>query len=850
MFTNNSTIKQFPPQKKADAEKTVSWGKENIDAADHLTMFSDEKVRQSVQNKRVNYDLYDDILDEADIRRMCNPFQLKNFTAPAKVQNYPLCNPKITRLVGEEAARKFEFKVTVGNDDAISLKETNKKREILSILESDLMEAQPSEDSLKATMSQIEKVRTSYQDDREILATRTLSYLWKEQDLKRKFNDGFKDLLLAGEEIYCCDIIAGEPVVRKVNPLLLYTMRSGDSPFIEDADIIMEESYLSPGQIIDSYYDHLKPNQIRDIERGLIDTAVEHNGLLNYSHERFRMDATILGSDNGLIMDIGKQVRGLEGSLYDEFGNIRVVRVVWKSLRKMFELTYFDQVGDEQKDLVDERYKPDKTKGETVKEMWISEWWEGTRIGSDIYIKIQPRPIQFRRMGNLSACYSGYVGTVFNTNDGKGKSLMDRMKPYQYLYNVYMYRLEHAFAKYKGPIYELDLSKIPDDWNVEQWLFYAEQMGWAPIDPFVEGKHGAAVGKLSGSFNTTGKVLDADVGNYIQHTMNMLNFLEIQMGKIAGISPQREGDIGSSEAVGVANNAITQSSYITEPYFFAHENTKVRVLKTLLETAKYAWKGKNKKIQYIMDDLSIAMLNVDGDFFNEAEYDVHVTSGGNTLELENMLKQLGHAGLQNDKINFAQLIDIYTSESVSAMARKVEAAEQAKLQREDEQFKAQQEVEQQKIKQAQEAQAMAMELKQLEMELKKYEIDANNATKIRVAELQTYIRQQELDLNNNGIPDPMEIADLALQEQSLFADQANQQMDINLKQQEIQNKTQIEREKLKSAEKREMLKIKQTEIQNKNQEKMQEKEHKLKEKELAAKLAIEKIKARNKAKPK
>ena len=88
---------------------------------------------------------------------------------------------------------------------------------------------------------------------------------------------------------------------------------------------------------------------------------------------------------------------------------------------------------------------------------------------------MQPRPVQFRRMDNLSICGSGYVGTVYNTNSNRSRSFMDKAKPYLYMYNVLMYRLEKAIAKYKGPMIELDLAKAPDGWDFDKWIYYGEE---------------------------------------------------------------------------------------------------------------------------------------------------------------------------------------------------------------------------------------------------------------------------------------------------------------------------------------------------------------------------------------
>ena len=179
---------------------------------------------------------------------------------------------------------------------------------------------------------------------------------------------------------------------------------------------------------------------------------------------------------------------------YSDAGEVRVVKVVWVSMRKVGEISWYDEDDELQKKLVDENYKPNEQLGEKVEWFWVNEWWEGTRIAEDIYIKWGPRPIQFRRMGNKSAGGSGYVGTVYNTNVSQSLSLMDRMKPYQYLYNVFMYRTELAFAKSKGKISVMDTSRVPDGWDMDKWMYYAEVLGWAIEDPFKEGNKGSRFG--------------------------------------------------------------------------------------------------------------------------------------------------------------------------------------------------------------------------------------------------------------------------------------------------------------------------------------------------------------------
>src|SRR5688572_22313941 len=119
----NNLITPFPTQKKPFSQKNEKWRRDCVDAAESYSMWKDSGLRKSYFNKVTNYNLYSDILDVNDIEKICNPLGILGLNAPAKIQNYPICNPKIDVLVGESIKRRFEWKVKVVNADAISQKE-------------------------------------------------------------------------------------------------------------------------------------------------------------------------------------------------------------------------------------------------------------------------------------------------------------------------------------------------------------------------------------------------------------------------------------------------------------------------------------------------------------------------------------------------------------------------------------------------------------------------------------------------------------------------------------------------------------------------------------------------------
>jgi hypothetical protein len=719
MVDTNSYPNYFPAQKIPTSKKTKQWYIDCINAAENLALSLGYEEHRKME---VWYNLYNDVIDQEEMERVFNPLGLDSSAFPATIKNYPLSVPKIDLLQGEEIKRRFDWSVRAQNLDAYSSYQSDLSDMLMEILIEELQSQNYDEQKLQQRLSSFGKYAMyEWKDKNELTATRILQYLWQKELLQYKFNKNFLDALILGKEVARIDIEGEEPVFKRVDPRTFYSIRRGNSEFIEDSDIVLEITYEPIGKVIDAFYDYLTPSEIDAIENGHR-FAKGNQSPLGYKNQLPPIYSNLdFGGGEGFInLTEFNNSDYKYGLPYDYEGNVRVVRVRWIGFRKIGILTYFDENGEEQTRLVPENYKPDKEAGEHVKWIWINEAYEGTKIGDGIFVKMQPREVQMRHFGNKSKCFLGYVGIDF------GKSLMARMEPYQYLYNIYMYRLEMVLSKYKGPIYELDLSKVPDDWELDMWMYYADILGWAVVDPFNEGKKGAATGKLAGAFNTTGKVLDPNVGNYIQQIVMMLQYIEKMISDISGVNDQRLGQIENRETVGGVERAVTQSSHITEKWFFAHDEFKKKVMLALLDTAKYAWrKYKNKKLNYVLDDMSRQFIEFNGEDIATTEFDLFITNSSKDMEIRQVLKQLSQAAVQNGA-SMGIIIDVLRSDSITDMARRIERDERERQERLEQQEQASRES-QERIAQLQE------ESKERDRELKKYEIDTNANTEIQKA---------------------------------------------------------------------------------------------------------------------
>ena len=97
-------------------------------------------------------------------------------------------------------------------------------------------------------------------------------------------------------------------------------------------------------------------------------------------------------------------------------------------------------------------------------------------------------------------------------------------------------------------------------------------------------------------------------------------------------------------------------------------------------------------------------------------------------------------------------------------------------------------------------------LKEAELDLEKYKIDQDNATKITVAQLNTYRYTQDLDQDQNGIPDPIEIGKQEIERQKAVSDAANKQFELANKARAEENKRNIEAQKINAQREAEQLK--------------------------------------------
>ena len=793
--------KSFPAQKLPMSKKTQAWKEACVD---YVVGAGDSGFggngRSRSDEMQTYYDLYNSIYNEKDLKYVTNPFK-QDDGFPAMAQDYNIIKPYVDQLLGEETKRPFNFHPQRTSDIAASEMQEKAKEMLMDYIQATIASKLSPEQAARyeqalatgeiQTPEAIAKyLQKDYKDIAETEAYHALQFLKRKLNLTHEFYKGWKDALIGGEEIYYIGVINGDPYVERVNPMYFDYEHSLDLEFIDDAAWCRRKMIMSATEIYDRFYDKMSERQLNE----LLELIDQRPGAGNNPEIR----KTSIDYESIKL----HKINSFTDNPFD-INHIVVYHCCWKSFKKIGFVTLLNpETGEAEEFQVDEDYKVTGTE-QSVEWDWIIEVWEGYRIGDDMYIGIQPIEYQHISADNPNSQKLPYTGVVYNNTNSKPRSLVSMMKPLQYMYIVVWYRLELALSRDKGKVAVMDITQIPKSMNIDvnKWMHYLSALGVAFINPYDEGWDipGREGGKPS-QFNQLSS-WDLTMSNVIAEYIQLMQKIEDMVAKLTGITPQRQGQIAASELVSNANTAVNMSYHITEPWFWNHNQVKRRVLTMLLNTSKAAWKDNKRYLNYILDDATRAFVQLSDNFFYE-DMDIFVDDSTKNQQYIDQLKQLLQPAMQNGA-SLLDIAEIITLDNMSMIKNRLEEIEQKRMEQMQQQQQAEQQAQQQMAEQQNQLKEEELMLKEAELDLEKYKVDQDkyktdqdNATKITVAQINSYRGAENMDQDMNGIPDPIEIGKQALEQQKINSDIATKQLELNNKRREIEQKREAENKKI------------------------------------------------------
>lgn len=780
----NNTQRLTRAQKEANDKK---WFKDQLRSLNKISfstgsMFGLTNLGRGISDYRrmkVNYDLFNNIINKADFEHVCYPFGKEAGELPADFTNKDIISGKIKALLGMEMRRPFSWKVVATNPEATTRKEEEEfsrlkdfvinsiiapikqkieleqaqttKGQELSTEEKQRIEEEVAQKLKTMTPQEVKRyMARDHQDPAEILAHQLLQYLIQKESIRMKFNKGWKHGLISGKEIFWVGIVNGEPILKVVNPLNFDYDKSSEKDFIEDGDWACYEMSMTPSEIA-KYFG----SELTNVE---LDELYE-----SYNNTNSLPDAAFTFREDGVSVNLG----------------IRVIHAEWKAL-KPFKFIYGidPETGEPYEDIVDESYKMNIEAGDYKEEtVWIPTKYEGYQIGNDKFAMLREVPGQHKDLTNLYECKLSYIGSTYDNLNSSTTSLVDRMKYYQYFFNILWYRIELLIGSDDGKSLLLNANLIPKSsgLDIEKWMYYFKVNKLGLLDPTEEGNKG------NQNIGEAAKEIDMSLVSDIQKYMQLAEYIERRCGESVGITKQIEGQIGTEEAVRNTQQALVQSANILEPYFDMHNLIKRNVLQALIETAKVAYSElQPKSLSYVLDDMSVAMLSPDYELLENSTYGLFVSNSMKADETLQTMQQLSHAALQNQQVELSDVLMIMNSESTQEAEELLKVAESNRAERE-------QAMQQQQM-QSQEQQAEAQrnwerEKMAKEHEYRMAEIDLKGEKDIQKQLILSMGFNEDKDLDKDGMPDVLEVAKF-----NVDADIKQRKQDLDEKKLEQQKK--------------------------------------------------------------
>lgn len=597
---------EFPRQNIPESQKDEAWHRDCVDY-----FLQQQQTEVYVSNKTKDYENYLIASGEFNKDQFKYITDMYGMTAPARLVNYPLMQNKLDLLAGELITQPLQYTVNVINRNAIR----RKTEELIAIAAETILKPErrkieevtktpiPDEDLGEEIPKDVESfMKMNYRTNVEKQVSVGLKYLIDRWDLKSTFKRGFYDLEITNKEFYRVYVKNKVPYAERIDPRQMIYDQDGDKESLQDSLYAGVDNWYTVNEIMDRF----------DLTSKEVDKLEE---LANQKSQWYNDH----NANNSYISPDGSN--GLR---------IRVVDMQWKSIKMInykVSPNKFDPESDYLKMLPDD-YKPKA--GEKIVKRAITEIRQCIKIGHEMVIQYGAKPNQIRYEENYANTKLDFYGVIRNNFSGTTLSVVDALKNIQLLYNIVMFHIDSALARSGGKAIVYDVSQKPKNVPMSDVMYHAKNSGLIMINSKQEG------GQLS-TFNQW-KDIDFTLSNSVSQMINLKMMLEETADKITGITASRAGVNKTSDAVGVNERSVMQSTLITAPLFDIHFKVVSDVLQGLANLMKMCW-GEDGYMVNVFGDMGYEIFNIDKAISYD-EYGIFVKNSSKELERKQTMMSL------------------------------------------------------------------------------------------------------------------------------------------------------------------------------------------------------------------
>lgn len=673
---------------------------------------------------------------------------------------------------------------------------------------------------------------------------RTTGVKWVEKVLKvheKRYNltelepDAFECGLITDSEFWHIDLLEDDFRLELLNPKYCDYHKGPNTKYVSEGDYFLWFDFLSTGDVVNRYGRLMKEEDLLRLKEIYVRTANilvpdylkgrqgEYYDLSKSWKEATdlnpAMNDALLGKElaynfmrtpnfeHNIDVDIFNPVWGRHITGHPQM--FRVMRLYWRSMRKIGLLTRKDQDGtiheptwvDENyrctfdpvydKTLTKEETKDNLSYGEHIDWTWVPEWRHVIKISPNqkhtfwmnpgntfqsVYIDGGPVKFQFKGKNNPFESLPPVEGCTFSYINTVPHSLVDRLKPLQILYNIAMNKVPKKILKDYGNKVAFDRRMMSVNnpknttYTVDPVEAYDDKLrNYDILDYSISKEMLEGAGQPS-----VPQVLQLSTIDEAIMYMNLAQQIKFEAGELVGITRQRLGAQGKYETATSVQQGIVYSENQTEKYFEQHSNLMERVRQRMVDAAQYySTFNKSNEDIYMNDMDEQVFLNIEGLDNLLPHYNIFLQSRANVRQA---LQTISTFLMQDNTLPISpgSKIEALLSNSIPKIISTIKAAEYEQVQREMERMEQENAIKQQQIQSAERMAQEAIENENLQKEL-------DRKSQEYIAEVRALGGLQS-DVDQDGILDAAENLEGKLKDAIGRADQAKTKADVAAKQ--------------------------------------------------------------------
>jgi hypothetical protein len=679
-------------------------------------------------------------------------------------------------------------------------------------------------------------------------AEKVLKIQDKRYNLAELEADAFESGLITDSEFWHIDMMEDDFRVEMLNPKWCDYHKGPNVKYVSQGDYFLWFDFMSAGDIVNKlgrkmkeedilklkdiyvktsniivpdylkarqgeYYDLSKPwSQATDLNPTMNDAMLGKE--LAYSYMRSP------NFDHNIEVDIFNPIWGKNITGHPQM--FKVMRLYWRSMKRIGWLTKVNKDGSiDEPTWVDENYKctvkpvydksivKEETKdnliyGEHIDWTWVNDWRQVIKISlnkghafwgnesntfDSIYIDGGPVPFQFKGRNNQFDSLPPVEGCVFSHINSGAHGFVDRIKPFQILYNISMNKVPKKILKDYGNKVAMDRRMMKNNHmsnstnHVDPVEAYDEKLRESDIFDYTITRESMEGGGTPG----LPTVLQLSTVQEAQWYMQLSQAIKMEAGEVIGITRQRLGQNKASETASGINQSILYSETQTEKYYEQHSNLMQRVRQRMLDAAQYFSTFKETTREVYMNEMDEnVFLEIEGMNNLLPHYNINLQSKAN---VRSALQTITNFLVNENTLPIAPSAKLtaLVENSIPKILSLVRKSELEQIQNELDQQKMQQEAENQRMEYQQQIQAQNLQNENEQKQLDR-ESDENIAMIRALGGLQS-------DSNADGTLDATANMNAYLKEQELQSNARLKQKENDLKKSIDTNKLMLEREK-------------------------------------------------------